>query len=199
MELSPSMVVEVAANSAAGFGLRLAARLIDVLFGVLVVALGGSLGVLVLKALVARGAMHGDWAAGARLTTPAGFAWGLLGGLLYCVTAEAVGGATLGKLILRLRVTAEDLTPSSFKGALLRNAALCVDALGVPAYRAMSRSLMNQRYGDQWGHTVVLHATSVPPDSRKGTGLLLLGLFSATALWTLWTALSVVIRALSSS
>lgn len=195
MELSPSMVVEVASNSAAGFGLRLAARLIDLLYGILVVAFGGSLGGLALRVLVARGAMHGEGASTVHLTTPGAIVWGLLGALLYCITAEAVGGATLGKLALRLRVTSEDLTPSTFKGALLRNVALFFDALGVPAYRAMSQSLMSQRYGDQWGHTVVLRASVVPPDSRKGTGLLLLGLFSSTMLWALWVALFVVVRA----
>jgi uncharacterized RDD family membrane protein YckC len=195
MELSPSMVVEVASNSAAGFGLRLAARLIDLLSGILVVALGGSLGSLAVRVLVARGAVQAPEAA-VRLASPSGLAWSLLGALLCYVTAEAVGGATLGKVLLRLRVTSEDLTPSTFKGALLRNLALCFDALGVPAYRAMARSLMSQRYGDQWGHTVVLHASAVPPDSRKGTGLLVLCLFSSNALWALWVALSVVIRSL---
>ncbi len=193
MELSPSMVVEVASNSAAGFGLRLAARLIDLLFGVVVVALGGSLGALVLRVLAGHGYVQ-ETGNAVRLTSPSGIAWSLLGALLCYVTAEAVGGATLGKLLLRLRVASEDLTPSTFKGALLRNLALCVDALGVPAYRAMSHSLMSQRYGDQWGHTVVLHASAVPPDSRKGTGLLALGLFSGSALWVLCVALSVVIR-----
>jgi uncharacterized RDD family membrane protein YckC len=196
MELSPSMVVEVASNSAAGFGLRFAARLIDLLFGVLIVSLGGGAGGLLLGALAQRGLVHGDWSAAARMATPAGIAWALLGTLLFSVTSEAVGGATLGKFLLRLRVTSEDLTPSTFRGALLRNAGLVIDALGVPAYRAMSRSLMSQRLGDQWGHTVVLLASAVPPDSRKSTGLLLLGLFSGSVLWGLCTTLSVVLRAL---
>ncbi|WP_224371897.1 RDD family protein [Hyalangium versicolor] len=196
MELSPSMVVEVASNSAAGFGLRLVARLIDLIFGLLLIALGSELGSLLLHALASRGSVHGDWGAATRMLTPAGVAWSLLGGLLYCVTAEAVGGATLGKCILRLRVTSEDLTPSTFKGALVRNLALCVDALGVPAYRAMSGSLMSQRMGDQWSHTVVLRAHSVPPDSRKSTGLLVLGVLGSSALWVLCIALSGVLRAL---
>lgn len=196
MELSPSMVVEVASNSAAGFGLRLAARLIDLLFGVLIVFLGGTAGARLLGVLAEQGLVHGDWSAATRLLTPAGIAWALLGALLYSVTSEAVGGATLGKVLLRLRVTSEDLTPSTFRGALLRNAGLIVDALGVPAYRAMSLSLMSQRLGDQWGHTVVLLASAVPPDSRKSLGLLLLGLFSGSVLWGLCTVLSVVLRAL---
>lgn len=193
MELSPSMVVEVASNSAAGFGLRLAARVIDLLLGVGAVAAGGALGTLTLRVLSGHGYIQ-ETVHSVRLTSPASIAWSLLGALLCYVTAEAVGGATVGKSLLRLRVTSEDLTPSTFKGALLRNVALCIDVLGVPAYRAMTHSLMNQRYGDKWGHTVVLHANAVPPDSRKGWGLLLLGLFSGSVLWVLWVALSVVIR-----
>jgi uncharacterized RDD family membrane protein YckC len=196
MELSPSMVVEVASNSSAGFGLRLAARLIDLLFGLVLVTMGSAVGGLVLSLLADKGLVPGDWTPAMRLTSPAGLLCGVLGGVLYHVTAEAVGGATLGKLILRLRVASEDLTPGTFKGALLRNLAFFFDALGVPAYRAMAHSLLSQRYGDQWAHTVVLRASAVPPDSRKGTGLLLLGLFSGSTLWGLFVALSVVIRGL---
>lgn len=181
MELSPSMQVEVASNSAAGFGHRLAARLIDLLFGGLFVYLGGEAGAFLPRA---------PWTVRSALTAV------LLGALLSSITSETLGGATLGKWLLRLRVTSEDLTPCTFRGALLRNVSLCVDALGVPAYRAMARSLMSQRLGDQWGHTVVLLANAVPPDSRKSTGLLLLGLFSGSVLWGLCGALSVVLRAL---
>jgi uncharacterized RDD family membrane protein YckC len=196
MELSPSMVVEVASNSAASFGLRLAARLIDLLFGILIVFLANVASVLILGVLKARGHVPPDVVFAGQLMTPAGIAGILVGALLYSVTAESVGGATFGKILLRLRVTSENLTPSTFKGALLRSAGLCVDALGVPAYLAMSRSLMNQRYGDRWGQTVVLRASAVPPDSRKGIGLITLGLFSGATLWGLCIALFLVIRAL---
>lgn len=195
MELSPSMVVEVASNSAAGFGPRIAARLIDLLFGLLLAILGSGAGRLFLGSLPSQGLTPVEWLL-SLLASPAVLLGLVLGSLLYHVTAEALGGATLGKTLLRLRVTSEDLTPSTFKGALIRNVALFVDALGVPAYRAMSRSIMSQRYGDQWGHTVVLHANAVPPDSRRSTGLLLLGLFSGCTLWGLCVALSVVVRAL---
>ena len=197
MELSPSMVVEVASNSAASFGLRLAARLIDLLFGSLIVFLANVASVLLLGALKVQGLVQPDVVFARQLLTPAGITGILLGGLLYTVTAESVGSATLGKLLLRLRVTSENLTPSTFKGALLRSAGLLVDALGVPAYLAMSRSLMNQRYGDRWGHTVVLRATAVPPDSRKGAGLVTLGVFSGSMLWGLSIALCLLVRAVT--
>jgi uncharacterized RDD family membrane protein YckC len=195
MELSPSMVVEVASNSAASFGLRLAARLIDLLFGVLILFLANVASVLLIGLLKTQGYVQPDVVFAAQWMSPAGITGLLLGGLLYSMTAESVGGATLGKALLRLRVTSENLTPSTFKGAFLRSAGLFVDALGVPAYLAMSNSLMNQRYGDRWGHTVVLRATAVPPDSRKGAGLVSLGLFSGGMLWGLCITLCLVIRA----
>jgi uncharacterized RDD family membrane protein YckC len=196
MQLSPSMVVEVASNSSANFFLRLAARLLDLLFGVLIVFVANVASVLLLGALKARGYMPIDAVFAGQLKTPAGIVGILLGGLLYTVTAESVGGATFGKIILRLRVTSENLKPATFKGALLRSAGLCVDALVVPAFLAMSRSLMSQRVGDRWGHTVVLRASAVPPDSRKGFGLVALGLFSASMLWGLCIVLLLLIRAL---
>jgi uncharacterized RDD family membrane protein YckC len=181
MELSPSLVLEVGSNSTASFGLRLAARLLDVLLGGGLAFLGVFLGQRLLH-------LHA--------TGPGTLAWALVGALLYCVTSEAIGGATLGKVVLRLRVTAEDLTPCSFKGALLRTLALGLDAFGFTAWRAMSRSLMSQRYGDQWAHTLVLHVHSVPPDSRRGVGRVVLGLLSGSALWVLCVALSVATQAL---
>jgi uncharacterized RDD family membrane protein YckC len=195
MELSPSMVVEVASNSSANFFLRLAARLLDLLFGVLIVFIANVASVLLLGALKAQGYLPVDAIFAGQLKTPAGIVGILLGGLLYTVTAEAVGGATLGKIVLRLRVTSENLKPSTFKGALLRTAGLCVDALVVPAFLAMSRSLMSQRVGDRWGHTVVLRASAVLPGSRKGFGLVALGLFSGSALWGLCIVLLLLIRA----
>lgn len=180
MELSPSMVVEVASNSSAGFGIRLAARIIDGVFGVLVYYVG---------TLAATGS------ATLQPPGPLSLVLAVVGGVLYHVLAEAVGGASLGKLLLRLRVTSEDLTPCTFKGALIRNTAWFLDAFlfGLPAWRAMSSSLLSQRYGDQWGRTVVMRATAVPPDSRRSTGRLLLGILSGATVWGMLAALSFVL------
>lgn len=197
MELSPSMVVEVASNSSAGFGIRFAARSIDMLYGMLVGVFGGAVGGFVTGVLASLGYIQGDWMAAIQDTTLAAYAWSMLGGVLYGVVAEVVGGATVGKLILGLRVTSEDLTPCTFKGALIRNTAYFIDSFffGVPAYTAMSGSMLNQRYGDQWGRTVVMRASAVPPDTRKGRGLVLLGLFAGSAVWGLCIAFAVVLRA----
>ena len=64
--------------------------------------------------------------------------------------------------------------------------------LGVPAYRAMAHSVLNQRYGDQWGRTVVMRTQAVPPDSRQGKALLALGILSGTAAWAILVALCFV-------
>ena len=195
MELSPSMVVEVASNSSAGFGIRFAARLIDAVFGVLIYYVGGMVGGLTLSILAARGHIPEEWRATLQPLSPLSLVLLLAGGVLYPVLAEAVGGASLGKLILRLRTTSEDLTPCTFKGALIRNGALFLDGFlfGLPAWRAMSNSLLSQRYGDQWGRTVVMRAAAVPPDSRQSKGLLTLGILSGATVWGTLVALSFVL------
>jgi uncharacterized RDD family membrane protein YckC len=198
MELSPSMILEVASNSSAGFGIRFAARFIDALFGTLVGLIGGGVGGFAVGILASLGHVQGDWLGAMKETSLAGYALSMLGGVLYQVTADAVGGASVGKLILGLRVTSEDLTPCTFRGALIRNTAYFLDAFffGIPAYMAMSNSLLNQRYGDRWGRTVVMRASAVPPDSRKGAGLVALGLISGATLWGLLVALSLFLRVL---
>lgn len=185
MELSPSMVVEVTSNSSAGFFIRLASRLIDTLLGVLVFYVGGMAGNLAMSLLADTGQAPVEWRATLQLLSPLGLGLLLVGGVLYQVTAETVGGASLGKLLLGLRVTSENLTPCTFKGALIRNTAYFLDALpfAVPAYRSMAHSMLNQRYGDQWGRTVVMRTQAVPPDSRQGKALLALGIFSGTTAW----------------
>ena len=194
MELSPSMVVEVASNSSAGFFIRSASRLIDTLLGVLVFYVGSMVGNLAVSILAGLGHAPAGWRATLELLSPLGVGLLLVGGVLYQVTAETVGGASLGKLLLGLRVTSENLTPCLFKGVLIRNTAYFLDALplGVPAYRAMAHSVLNQRYGDQWGRTVVMRTQAVPPDSRQGKALLALGILSGTAAWAILVALCFV-------
>jgi uncharacterized RDD family membrane protein YckC len=91
--------------------------------------------------------------------------WVLLARTLYPAICEGVGGATVGKLALGMRVRSEDLTPASLGSALLRSLGLHVDTLflGAIAYGSMLRSPMKQRLGDKWGHTVVVYASSLPP------------------------------------
>jgi len=143
----------------------------------------------------ATGQVPGEWRATLQPLSLLSLLLVLAGSVLYQVLAEAVGGASLGKLILRLRVTSEDLTPCTFKGALIRNTAYFLDAFlfGLPAWRAMSNSLLSQRYGDQWGRTVVMRASAVPPDSRQSKGLLTLGILSGATVWGILAALSFVL------
>ncbi len=100
MELSPSMVVEVASNSSAGFAIRFAARLIDAVFGVLIYYVGGMVGGVTLSILAARGHIPEEWRATLQPLSPLSVVLLVAGGVLYQVLAEAVGGASLGKLLL---------------------------------------------------------------------------------------------------
>jgi lipoprotein-releasing system ATP-binding protein len=100
----------------------------------------------------------------------------LVAPLLYRVIAEKIAGATLGKLLLGLRVRSESLGAITWLNALVRNVALFfVDTLffGLIGYMGMSGSLMRQRLGDRWGHTVVVRDHSVDSIGQSlGVGLL---------------------------
>ena len=47
---------------------------------------------------------------------------------------------------------------------------------GLVGYTSMQKSPLNQRYGDVWGHTVVVAAANVPAGSERGTLQLMGGL-----------------------
>ena len=81
--------------------------------------------------------------------------------LAYFVLLEGAFGATVGKLVLGIRVRALDGTRIGFGAAAIRNVARVVD--GFPYFIpylvgaiAVSRSETDQRLGDRWGKTVVV-------------------------------------------
>ena len=81
--------------------------------------------------------------------------------LAYFVLLEGAFGATLGKLVLGIRVRALDGTRIGFGAAAIRNLARVVDAFPyVIPYLvgaiAVSRSETDQRLGDRWAKTVVV-------------------------------------------
>jgi hypothetical protein len=110
----------------------------------------------------------------------------------YRTASEWIGGASLGKAIVGLRVRSENLAPCTFRSALLRTLALVVDGLffGAVAYAAMSSSARRQRYGDRWGGTVVIYATSLPKstDRRRVAAGVAVSLAVAAILATAGTA-----------
>lgn len=103
---------------------------------------------------------------------------------LYFVLCEWLGGATIGKLLLGLRVVARDGRPCSLGAALLRAIIHPFDSFffGLPAVFSM-REPFNQRLGDRAANTLVVTARSPHlPASRRGWGTPL-----AVALWAACT------------
>ena len=81
--------------------------------------------------------------------------------LAYFVLLEGAFGATVGKLVLGIRVRALDGTRIGFGAAAIRNVARMVDGFPyiIPylvGAIAVSRSETDQRLGDRWGKTVVV-------------------------------------------
>ncbi len=161
----------------ATFWPRAAARIVDyvllyfaglfagVLFGVLLaVAFGGRLPAWVLARI-------------SRAHLPV-YAASLLGFLAYSAICDSIHGSTLGKLLLSLQVLQEDGSSCRPQSAIIREVAYFVDALffGFIGYSAMKDTDEQQRYGDQWAHTIVCKRSDVPPDSRQSTMRFVLGL-----------------------
>ena len=90
--------------------------------------------------------------------------------LLAEAIGEGLGGSTLGKMTLGLRVVRPDGAPINFGAALGRSAAFFVDAIffGLVAWTSMSGSMLKQRYGDKWANTVVVRVASTADRSRLG-------------------------------
>ncbi len=81
--------------------------------------------------------------------------------LAYFILLEGLFGATVGKLVLGIRVRRPDGSRIGFGAATVRNLARIVDAFPyVIPYLvggiAVIRSEIDQRFGDRWGKTVVI-------------------------------------------
>jgi uncharacterized RDD family membrane protein YckC len=155
----------------AGFAIRAAGRVIDMIVSAAAGFAGGVM-VGVVRALVKAAGVHAaaPEAASSLGAIVIAFLIGTAGNIGYHVLAEGIGGASVGKLVLGLRVRHVDLTPPRIKGALIRSVAYYFDGFffGIVAYGAMSSSAMLQRYGDKWGDTVVVRAASLPRDPDDG-------------------------------
>lgn len=105
--------------------------------------------------------------------------------------AEAVGGATLGKLAFGQRVRMIDGRRCTVGAALKRSILYPVDAFffGMVAYGAMRRSGMNQRYGDIWADTVVVRTSAIPGESRFDQRAVI-GAFAAIVASIIWDAVT---------
>jgi uncharacterized RDD family membrane protein YckC len=168
----------------AGFAIRAGARMLDTLAVGIVNTIGGGAAGMFLAILQAAHVIDGGWV---HRLEGGNFAVKIVVGtaavLAYHVLAESIGGATLGKLALGLRVRSMDLTPCTLGGAILRSLGYYIDAFffAMPAYGSMSRSPQKQRIGDKWGKTVVVKAASLG-DRRPTAGRLAMGIVAGAGL-----------------
>ena len=171
-----------------GFWPRTAGRLIDLLvhIGVGVVA-----GVTVAFVVVFYAALSAQpfepLIARLGATSLSTFVFSLLGALGYQTICEGISGSSLGKRVLGFTVVQEDSSPCRMRSAFIRSLSYYLDSLclGIVAYLAMQRTPMQQRHGDGWAQTVVVHRKKLAPERQSGmlrflVGLLLGLLFDGT-------------------
>jgi len=193
----PPALSEEGITSGAGFWIRALARIIDMSFGILLGVIGGVLGGIILATLQIAGSVAPGWEQRIQGASAAGFGLSLLGGFLYHSFCEGIHGATLGKLICRLRVLQLNGAPSSMRGALVRSLGWYVDCLffGLIGYSSMGKSPLKQRYGDIWGKTIVVKTVQLPDGQPRSFMTFLLGLFLGVTSWTLLLALGIILEA----
>jgi uncharacterized RDD family membrane protein YckC len=99
-------------------------------------------------------------------TTPNGYslkglsAFFLFGiSFLYYFLTEAIWGATLGKMLFKIKVVSEQGQKISYKQSLIRNLTRLIDMLPmfyVVGIMSVANSNKKQRLGDAWAHTIVV-------------------------------------------
>lgn len=185
--LSGQPVFEAATVAAdprvAGFAIRAAARVIDMVVGLVVGIMSMLIATIVLAIRDAAGSPEA-WLHVMSRFSFLGIVASLLGNSAYHSISEAVGGASVGKLMCGLRVVSEDFGPVSFRGTVIRSVGFWADGFlfGAIGYAAMNRSALRQRLGDRWGHTAVVKAR-VFGTAVRGPARVLLGLLLGLAAW----------------
>ena len=156
----------------AGFGLRAAAQIIDLVIHNVTAYIGGIFGGVII-AIYALATRQSPSFLTSKLQTTSliWYIFPLLGYVIYHTVCESVYGATLGKLIMKTQVVDENGSRCSFHAAFFRSLAFFVDALffGLVAALSMNRSELKQRYGDKWAHTVVVERLQLS-ESQKASG-----------------------------
>ena len=156
--------------SGAGFGIRAAARGIDIVYGIVIGFFGGVFAGILIVVLEQGGRIESGWQERVGGVDLASWGSSLLGTLFYHCLTEGMYGASLGKLLCRLRVVSEEARPIGIMQAFKRNLAFYWDGLffGLVGYSSMKKSELNQRYGDHWAKTVVIKSSDVPAESERG-------------------------------
>jgi uncharacterized RDD family membrane protein YckC len=85
--------------------------------------------------------------------------------IAYCAIMEAVCGATLGKLILGLKVVCDLGVKVTIREAVIRNAIKAIELLPpfMPLLLVMLLNQNRRRFGDLVAKTAVVEARSLPP------------------------------------
>ena len=162
-----------------GWGRRAAARIIDQLYFLLV---GGGTGLVIgitLGLLELGGFIEPGWENRLESDIPLlDNILGMIGLMALHTCTEFIHGASLGKLLLGLRVLGRDGRQPTLAGAFVRQLAYPIDAFffGLVAYRFMSSSRWEQRLGDRWGRTIVVRINSLPHSHRRSGLQFVLGL-----------------------
>src|SRR3954451_3959032 len=127
--------------SGAGFGIRAAARLIDIVYGIMIGFFGGVFAGILLILLDRDGLIVPGWQERLGGVDLAGWGFGLLGTLFYHWLTEGMYGASLGKLLCGLRVVSEGSRPIGLTQAFKRNLAFYWDGLvfGLVGYSSMKK------------------------------------------------------------
>lgn len=186
------------------FGVRAAARILDLIF-LVGLGFGVALGVnIVLVGMARAGSIAPTWQVKVSAITLGSFGWSIVGTTLYYTLSEAVGGATVGKWICGLRVYSADFSPDgtflvalrrcTLSAALVRSLVFFIDSLFfcALAYGSMEGSRWRQRFGDKWGHTVVVKARSTDLPAKSAIPGVLVGILATSAI----TAMSLVLKML---
>ncbi len=163
-----------------GFGIRAGARIVDVIVGMVLGSIGGAIGgaMSALGSTVVAGGPVAMRSTGLSGLTAVSFLFGTLATVAYHALSEGLGGASLGKLVLGLRVRRSDLSPCTVGAAIGRSLAYYIDSFffGIVAWGSMSKSPQQQRLGDKWARTVVVKNATMPagaPGANIGLGIAL--------------------------
>jgi uncharacterized RDD family membrane protein YckC len=151
-------------TSGAGFGIRFVARLVDLVYGIVLSAFVSVFCGFLFAVLSKLGKLSPDWPELLRERSFVGIGFGMLGAFLYHAVAEGLGSATVGKAVCGLRVVNTDGGPADLDATFKRSLAYFWDGLffGLVGYFAMEQNRLRQRYGDRWGRTVVVRASETP-------------------------------------
>jgi len=167
------LLVEAAPLEYADFGIRFAARLIDL---VLIYALSFATNfvgaVLIVTSLRVLHQPLQSAIQNMGTTSALSYAAALAAGVAYYVVADGLHGSTPGKMVLGLTVRAKDGGFCRFGSAVGRELGYFIDSLffGMPAYFTMKSNPEQQRLGDKWAGTVVVRTRSLPPQERRQGG-----------------------------